>query len=132
MNEPKIRIAMRHMETSPGLENHINKQLARVIAFVGNEPTPIFIDFVITPAKVHANNEVTIQIKTPNYEAIIKKEGPEVYTLVDTVCEEMYEKLCEEKRKLVDDHKNKRLEKRVQDDHEYSKKARVPHNKNEE
>lgn len=126
MNEPKVRITMRHSENTQAIENHLNKQLARVIGFISHEPTPIFIDCVITPAKVHANNEVSLHVKSPNFEAIVKKEGPEVYTLIDTVCEEAFEKLVELKRKLDADHKQGRMTDKNQLDGEYSRKQRTP------
>lgn len=129
MNEPKIRIAMRHMESSQAIENHLNEQLARIIKIISNEPTPLFIDCVITPSKVHAHHEVSVQVKSPNYEAFIKKEGPEVYTLIDTVCEEMFEKLVEEKRKLDADHKQGRMIGKNRESGEYSRKQRFPKKK---
>lgn len=124
MNSPIIRIAFRHMEHSADIDRTVNKQLQRIIDFVGNEPTPIYIDFVVTPSKLHAHHEIELQVKTPNYEAIVKKEGPDFYNLLDTVVDAMYRKLHDEKDTLVTEHKQKRLNKH-KESHEYRKKSRM-------
>lgn len=129
MNEPIVRITLRHMENSIEIERHIQKELARVIEIAGQEPTPIYINFVVNPSKLHAHHEIELLVKTPNYSAIVKKEGPDFFTLVDRVCQEMYQKLCEEKRQLDADHKDKRLIGKNRETGEYSRKQRFPKKK---
>lgn len=124
MNEPILRIALRHMENSPEIQMHIDRQMARIIDFLGNEPTPIYIDLVATPSKVHEHHEVELIIKSPNYNVIVKKEGPIFFQVLDIVTDEAYQKLQQENRRLTDDHKEGRLNKKNKVPGEYNRKQR--------
>lgn len=122
MNAPIIRIVFRHMDSTSDMENHINKQLKKVIEFLGNEPTPIYIDLVMTPSKVHAHHEIELLIKSPEYHVVVKKEGADFYLLLDKVIDAAYDKLHEEKRQKIDERKEQRPDKHLQEEGEYSKR----------
>lgn len=124
MSAPILRIALRHMENSLEIQNHIDRSLKKVLDFLENEPSPVFVNLMVTPSTVHAHHEVELVIKSPHYEAVVKKEGPIFFQTLDIVIDDMYLKLHEEKRKLTDNHKDKRLLK-DRDRQEYQKKDRV-------
>ena len=95
------RITIRH-EHSAQMEEYINTHLEKIEKFLSNEPTPVYIAVVVTPGKIHAHNRVEMLVKTPHYEVFTEYEGPKPYEAVDIVLDRMFEKLTEEKRKLVE------------------------------
>jgi len=123
MNTPIVRLAFRHTESTEHLENHINQQLKKVVDFISKEPTPITIDLVMTPSKNHAHHEVEIVIKSPNFNVIVKKEGPNFYQVLDEVIDTAHRNLLEADRKIGHENKQKRLDKHHEDG-EYRKKDR--------
>lgn len=99
------RIVFRHMDHSKVMEDHANKHLKKVEEFLKNEPTPIHIDLVLEPSKVHAHHLVELRVKTPHYDCVAKREGPDFYQLLDHVIDIMYRELHEEKEKIVSNRK---------------------------
>lgn len=99
------RITFLDMEHSTFLENYANEQLEKVITFLKNEQSPIYIDFVMKASKTHANHLVELRVKTPHYFVISKYEGPDFYDILDRVIDIMYLELHEKKRERTDDKK---------------------------
>ena len=46
-----FQITLRHMENSPEIDLHIRKQMGRILEFLKNEPTPVYIHLVASPSK---------------------------------------------------------------------------------
>ena len=101
------RITFRSMDHSDLIEQHANKQLAKVEDFLRNEPTPIYIDLVLEPSKVHAHNKVELRVKSPHYELYVTHEGPDFYAVLDHVIDVMYYDLHKQKQKEVDMRKQR-------------------------
>lgn len=99
------RFTFKNTEHSKVLEDYANKQLVRIEEFLNNERSPVFIDMVFEPSKVHAHHKVELRIKTPHYEVIAHHEGPEFYDVVDRVIDTMYKRLHEEKERRLSDRK---------------------------
>jgi len=96
------KIVFRHMEHSPSMEDYANQQLAKVLEFLENEPTPIYVDLVLEPSKVHAHHRVELRVKTPNFDRVSNFEGPTFYDVMDRVIDVMYKELCEDKKRRKD------------------------------
>lgn len=92
-------------EHSNVLEDYANKQLGKIEEFLQGERSPIFIDVVFEPSKVHAHHKVELRVKTPHYELITHHEGTEFYDMVDRVIDTMYRLLHEEKERRLSDKK---------------------------
>lgn len=107
MNDDRIhkRIVFRHMEHSDVLEHYANEQLAKIEDFLQNERTPIFIDLVMEPSKVHAHNRIVLRVTTPHYERVSDFEGADFYDTLDRVLDVMYQGLQEAKKDRVDHRK---------------------------
>lgn len=103
-----FQITLRHMENSPEIDLHIRKQMGRILEFLKNEPTPVYIHLVASPSKNHAHHQVELIIKTPHYNLVGKDEGPIFFVILDQVIDTMYKTLGQEKRKVVDGHKEKK------------------------
>jgi len=100
------RITFRNMDHSDVMEQYANDQLEKIIVFLENERTPIYIDLVLEPSKVHAHHAVEIRVKSPNYDRISNYEGSKFYDVLDRVIDVMYKELCEDKKKLKDNLKS--------------------------
>jgi ribosomal subunit interface protein len=87
------------MEKTNHMEEYCDKQLAKIMHFLENERTPISIDLVLEPSKVHAHHYVELRINTPHYHKIVKEEGPDFYLVLNNVIDTMYKELHEEKKK---------------------------------
>ena len=73
--------------------------------FLSNEASPVFIDLVLEPSKVHSHHRVELRVKSPHYDIISNYEGPEFYKVLDRVIDVMYQELHEAKRKRIDARK---------------------------
>jgi ribosomal subunit interface protein len=100
------RILFQGIEKTKHMEEHCNKQLAKVEHLLEHERTPVFIDLRLEPSKVHAHHFVELRVKTPTVEKISTYEGPEFYEVVDHVIDVMYRELCEWKHKETEHRRN--------------------------
>ena len=103
----KKRITFRHMDHSNVMEDYANQQLAKIEEFLSNDRTPIYIDLVLEPSKVHAHHRIELRVKTPRFEKISNFEGTDFYNVLDRVIDTMYRELHEEKRKEIDERKQR-------------------------
>src|SRR5579872_3809834 len=97
----ETKFTFRHMEASKVIEDYANGQLAKVYEFLTNEREPVYVEITFSPSKVHAHHEVELLVKSPRYDLIAHREGPEFYDLIDKVVDIMYHNLHEEKRKEI-------------------------------
>lgn len=95
------RIVFRGMEHSDVMEQYADGQLARIVHFLENEPTPIYIDLTFSPSKTREHNFVELRVKTPHYDKISTYEGPKMYDIIDRVIDVMYHELHEEKESFM-------------------------------
>ncbi|MCK5632893.1 HPF/RaiA family ribosome-associated protein [bacterium] len=100
------RITFKGIDHSDAVENYANDQLAKVIDFLGNERSPIYIDLMFKPSKLRAHHFVELRIKSPNYSLISSYEGTNFYNTLDRVIDVMYRELHESKKKLNDKKKS--------------------------
>lgn len=99
------RITFKGMDHSEAIENYASEQLDRVVEFLSNERSPVYIDLMFKPSKIHAHHLVELRIKSPNYSIVSNYEGKDFYGTVDRVIDVMYCELHEHKRKLLDKKK---------------------------
>lgn len=96
------RIAFKNTEHSAPMEQHIDKELERIMLFLRYEAEPIYIDIIVEPSKVHAHHRVEFSLKAPDYDLSVEREGPHPYQVVDDVIHTMYRLLQKRKDRLVD------------------------------
>ena len=99
------KIVFRHMDHSGPMEQHADQQLKKLEKLLEHEPTPIVIDLILEPSKVHSHHRVELIIKTKHYDRVVHSEGPKFYEVLDHVIDVMYRKLHEDKQRLVDERK---------------------------
>lgn len=100
------RITFRNMDHVTSIENYANNRLNKVEHFLEHESTPVYIDLVLEPSKVHEHHRVELRVKSPDYDLISNYEGPEFYKVLDHVVDVMMSELTKEKRKEVNERKH--------------------------
>ena len=99
------RITFRNMDHSDVIEQYANEQLAKIEEFLQNERTPVYIDLILEPSKVHEHNRVELRVKSPNYDIVSNYESSKFYDVLDRVIDVMYHELHEAKKKEDDQKK---------------------------
>jgi ribosomal subunit interface protein len=101
----ETKVTFRHMDHSDVVEDYAGRQLHKVYEFLSNERDPVYVNITFEPSKVHAHHKVELQVKSPHYDLIAHREGPEFYDIIDQVVDIMYRQLHEHKRKELDERK---------------------------
>jgi ribosomal subunit interface protein len=102
-----IRIACRGtIEHTEQLDQHIRKQLAKIIKFFEQEQEPVTIDIVLDGHPNHAHNSMRLHAIAAKFEVVVSREDQNIYAVVDKVIDIAYETLHKQKEKLVHDKKN--------------------------
>ncbi len=101
------RITFRNMDHVAAIENYANDKLNKVEHFLEHEPTPIYLDLILEPSKVHEHHRVELRVKSPHYDLISNYEGPEFYKILDRVVDVMLQELTREKRKQIDERNHR-------------------------
>lgn len=101
----KKRITFNGVEHSAAIENYADEQLKKIVEFLNNERSPIYLDVTFTPSKVRAHHFVELRVYSPNYNLVSSYEGPDFYDTLDRVFDIMYKQLREHKKLLNDKKK---------------------------
>jgi ribosome-associated translation inhibitor RaiA len=104
------QITFRNMEKSENIESYALQQLFKIEEFLKSERSPIHIEFIFEPSKVHEHNRVELRIKTPRFDEIVDYEhkGVAFYQALDRVIDIMYLRLREaNKREKRDERKTR-------------------------
>lgn len=99
------QITFRDVPHSAAMENYANEELARIEEYLKNERSPITIDLIFSPSKIHAHNRVELLIKTPHFDLVTHFEGPDFYDAMDKTIDKMYRQLLEQKDRLIENRK---------------------------
>jgi ribosomal subunit interface protein len=100
-----IKITFQNCDSSIIMEERVHEQLKKITHFLEHEKTPIWIDIIIKPGKIHAHNRVEFLLKSPHYDLVTHEEGPHIYEVLDDVIDKMYAQLRKEKDRHVEDRK---------------------------
>jgi ribosomal subunit interface protein len=101
------RIAFRHIDSTPVLEEFANKHLDKLQKFLEHERTPVSIDLVLDAATVHAHHKAELRVKTPDYDLVAHHEGPDMYQEIDHVTDIMLGEIRRAKDKLMHERRTK-------------------------
>lgn len=102
------RITFRNMDTSEVMREYAEGQLKKIEEFLSHEPTPVYIDLVFEPSKVHEHHKVELRVKSTHYDLIshYEHQGSAFYDVVDRVIDTMYKELHEAKERSVGERKS--------------------------
>ncbi|TET06084.1 hypothetical protein E3J79_03440 [Candidatus Dependentiae bacterium] len=96
------RITFRAMDHSTVMEEYANQQLEKIVQFLKNERSPIYLDLILEPSKIHAHHRIELRVKTPRFDLISNYEGPDFYEVLDRVIDVMYKDLHLRKKEWKD------------------------------
>ncbi len=100
------RIAYRNMESTPALEDFINKGLEKIERLLATEKTPQGLDFVLTSEHSGVIYKVELNVSTPEYKLHAHNEGTDMHQQIDKSIETMLEEIRKAKEKN-DDYRQK-------------------------
>ncbi len=96
------------MDHSDVAERYANEQLEKIVKFLENERSPVYIDLIFEPTKIHEHHRIELRVKSPSYDLVNNYEykGQAFYDVLDRVIDVMYKRLREEKkREKIDNRK---------------------------
>lgn len=93
------RIAYRNLEHSPQIERFINERLVKVEELLSSERTPKSIDFVLTKEHIGVIYEAQFHVVTPDFNLYTKREGKDLYSIIDDTIETMLQDIRKAKEK---------------------------------
>jgi ribosomal subunit interface protein len=100
----ELEIVFRGMEPSEALENYVAKYFAKFKKYFGKEdPSSIFLNVVLEGHLNHHINIVEARIKTQHFDVVVKREGPEMYPLIDEAMHIVERDLQKAKERKIDD-----------------------------
>jgi ribosomal subunit interface protein len=100
------KITFRGMDHSPLIEEYANEQLEKVMDFLENEPTPVYVNLILESGKPHAHYKVELLVKTPRFDLITSYEAQEMYEVLERVVDTMYRLLHEKNKELHEKQKH--------------------------
>lgn len=98
------RITFRGAPHSAVIEQHIEKNLDRIIKFLESERSPKNIEIVLDFHPDHAHNGIDIRITTPSYNVVTKREGEDIFMVINEALDVTYNDLRKQKAKLTVNH----------------------------
>jgi ribosomal subunit interface protein len=93
----------READKSDSLRNYIDDVITgRMDKFLNNLQEPVFLDITVDIVRPHPFHVCSLRIHGPHFEVIVKKEGPEIYKVIDTVFDETVQQLIKHKEKQLE------------------------------
>ena len=97
-----VKITFRGCEHSELIDAHIQQQLKKIEEFLGNESSPISLEFLVVMHPTHGHHEISARVHTPHFHCKASHEGKDVYVEINEVCDRLYKQLRDRKERLVD------------------------------
>jgi len=104
-------MTFRGMDSSEAMEQYAAKYLTKLKKYLGKEePDSVFVSVVFEGKLNHHMYVCEVRIKTPHFDVQVKKEGADMYPLIDETMKIVEQELQNKKQRNVDDlRKRKKL-----------------------
>lgn len=90
-------------EKSNSIRNYIEeKDFIKIQKLLDHIKEPVFVNIAIDIHRPHPHHICDMRIHGPHFEIIIKKEGPELYKVIDEVFDETFNQLVKYKEKQIE------------------------------
>ncbi len=97
-------LTFRGMEPTEAIEEFVSKNIIKFKKYFGKEdPDATFVHIVLEGNHNHHMYMVEIRVKSPHFDVVAKREGKDMYPLIDETVKVMDRELEKAKRKLVDE-----------------------------
>ena len=105
------KITFRGMDSSPVIEEHVNKLIDKIFELLTKQSSPIYVDLILEASKNHAHNRAELMLKTPLLDLVSKYEGTDLYDVINRVFHVMLLEIKKHKGIEMDKHRlnNKRI-----------------------
>jgi putative sigma-54 modulation protein len=98
----QTKITFRAMDHSDAIERYAHEKIAKLHKFFKKEnQDSVFISMTVESHREHHYSIAELKIKTPQYDLIAKKQGPEMYSVIDYVASTMEKEIAQAKEKHV-------------------------------
>lgn len=105
----ELEIVFRGMDHSAALENYVIKYFEKFKKYFGKEdPSTISLHIVLDGHFNHHVNIVEVKIKTNHFHVNVKREGADMYPLVDETMHIVESELRKHKERMVDEIKQRK------------------------
>lgn len=92
------------MEPSEAIKNYVGKYIEKFKKYLHREdPDSVFIHVVLNGKFNHHLMSVEVRVKAKHLNLIMKKEGHDMYPLIDETMKAMENELQKKKERIVDD-----------------------------
>ena len=107
----EAQMTFRGMEPSHAMEEYAAKYLTKLKKYLGKEESDsIFVEVVFEGKLNHHIYVCEVRIKTPHFDLVAKREGHDMYPVIDETMKIMEQELQNKKQRFVDDlRKRKKL-----------------------
>lgn len=105
----KLDIIFLETEPSEALKLYVNKYIEKFQKYLHKEdPDSTFIHVVLDGKHNHHIMSVEVRIKSNHFDIIMKKEGHDMYPLIDETMKAVENELQVKKQKIVDEIKQRK------------------------
>lgn len=99
----KVDVIFRGMDHTQAIEDYVAKNVVKLEKYLGKEdPEATFVHVTLEGNHNHNIYVAEIRVKSPHFNTIVKKEGHDMYPLIDEAMRAMELGLRNEKEKLLD------------------------------
>lgn len=99
----KLEMVFRGTEPSAAIETYVVKYVEKFKKYMGKQdPESIFVHVVLEGHHNHHIMSVEVRIKSQLFDIVIKKDGQDMYPLIDYTMKAVENELQKEKQRLVD------------------------------
>lgn len=100
----ELELVFRGMEPSQAMEKYVAKYFTKFKKYFGKEdPSSIFLYVMLEGHLNHHINVVEVNIKTKHFNVQVKREGADMYPLIDEAMHIVERDLQKAKQRKVDD-----------------------------
>jgi ribosomal subunit interface protein len=105
----KLEIIFRGTEPSAAVEKYVVKYVEKFKKYMHKEDAEsVFVHVVLEGHHNHHIMSVEVRVKSQNFDITMKKEGKEMYPLIDATMKAFENELQKKKQRFVDDIKQRK------------------------
>ena len=105
----KLEMIFRGTEPSAAVENYVIKYVEKFKKYMHKEdPESAFVHVVLEGHHNHHIMSVEVRIKSQHFDIVMKKDGQDMYTLIDATMKAVENEPRKEKERFVDEIKHRK------------------------
>lgn len=101
----EIKFTFRGMESSPTLEQYVEEKNKKVARIIEKERGPRRLEIILESHPTHAQFALELRLHTADYHIMVKKDGTDLYGLVDLTFDVLVQEIRKKKELHIDKRK---------------------------